>query len=304
VSSPTTTLSRPGVPPAFGLFAGVIAVSTASIFIRYAQQAGASSLAIAALRLTTASLVLLPFALARCVDEYRVLSARDIGIAVLSGAFLAAHFAAWILSFEYTSVISSVVLVSFSPVFVAIASVIFLKERLTLPVVIGMLVAITGGIVIALAGMSGATPGSNPLLGNALALIGAMCVGPYLIIARALRGKLSLLAYVTLVYGAAALLLLVAVLFTGTSLIFADPSAYVWIILLALVPQLSGHTSFIWAARRLPAVYATIPVLGEPIGSAILAMILLGETITPMTLLGAALALGGIFIMNWKRSGA
>lgn len=301
MSTSSPALTRPGVSPGLGLFIGVLAVSTASIFIRYAQLAGANSLAIAALRLTIATLALAPFALHRCRDEYRRLLPRDLGVALASGAFLGAHFAAWILSFEYTNVISSVVLVSFSPIFVALGSALFLREALSRQVVIGMLIAIAGGLIISVAGLSGAAPGSNPLLGNALALIGGLCVAPYIIIARALRAKLTLLAYVTLVYGAAALILLAAVLVTGASLVFADPMAYVWIALLALVPQLIGHTSFNWAARRLPAVYATIPVLGEPIGSTILAMILLGEIVTPAIVVGAALALGGIALMSVKK---
>ncbi len=103
-----------------------------------------------------------------------------------------------------------------------------------------------------------------------------------MIVGRALRNKLSLLAYVTLVYGAAAGVLLLMCLVTGTSLIFQDPTAYVWVALLALLPQLVGHTSFNWSVRRLPAAYATIPVLGEPVGSTILAILLLGETVKPL----------------------
>jgi drug/metabolite transporter (DMT)-like permease len=75
---------------------------------------------------------------------------------------------------------------------------------------------------------------------------------------------------------------------------------YVWIALLALLPQLVGHTSFNWSVRRLPAAYATIPVLGEPVGSTLLAITLLGETVKPLTLIGAAVAVAGIAIMSWR----
>jgi len=304
VTTPTTTaLDRPSLPPALGIVIGVIAVSTASIFVRFAQQAGASSLAIAALRLTIAALVLLPFALARCSDEFRALSRRDLLTAAISGVFLGGHFATWILSLEFTSVVSSVVLVSLSPLFIAAASALFLKEPLTARVITGMIIAIAGGALIGLSDSGGTAPGQNPMLGNALALIGALCMTPYLIIARALRSKFSLLAYITLVYGAAAIVLMAIVLLTGTSLTAGDPSAYLWIVLLALMPQLIGHTSFNWSVRRLPAVYGTIPVLGEPVGSTILAMLVLGETVQPLTLLGAALALAGIALMSSKRNG-
>jgi drug/metabolite transporter (DMT)-like permease len=288
------------MPPALGILIGVAAVSTASIFVRYAQSAGAPSLAIAALRLTMASLVLLPFALTRCRDEYRQLSMHDVGAAILSGAFLGGHFATWISSLAYTSVVSSVALVSLSPLFIALAGVLVLKEKLTRRLMLGMVIAIAGGILIGVADSAGASPGSNPALGNALAVAAALCMAPYMIVGRALRHKLSLLAYVTLVYGAAAVVLLLMCLVTGTSLIFTDPMAYVWIALLALLPQLVGHTSFNWSVRRLPAAYATIPVLGEPVGSTLLAITLLGETVKPLTLIGAAVAVAGIAIMSWR----
>ncbi|MCL6509626.1 MAG: DMT family transporter [Anaerolineae bacterium] len=304
MTTPSTALERPSVPPALGIVVGVIAVSTASIFIRFAQQAGANSLAIAALRLTIATLVLLPFALNRCRDEFRALSRRDLLIAMVSGTFLGGHFATWILSLEFTSVVSSVVLVSLSPLFIAAASALFLKEPLTTRIVIGMLIAIAGGVLIGLSDSGGTVPGQNPTLGNVLALAGALCMTPYLIIARALRSKFSLLAYITLVYGAAAVVLMLVVLLTRTPLTASDPWAYLWITLLALMPQLVGHTSFNWSVRRLPAVYGTIPVLGEPVGSTILAMLVLGEVVRPLTLLGAALALAGIALMSLKKSGA
>lgn len=288
------------MPPALGILIGVAAVSTASIFVRYAQSAGAPSLAIAALRLTMASLVLLPFALTRCRDEYRQLSMHDVGAAILSGAFLGGHFATWISSLAYTSVVSSVALVSLSPLFIALAGVLVLKEKLTRRLMLGMVIAIAGGILIGVADSAGASPGSNPALGNALAVAAALCMAPYMIVGRALRHKLSLLAYVTLVYSAAAVVLLLMCLVTGTSLIFDDPMAYVWIALLALLPQLVGHTSFNWSVRRLPAAYATIPVLGEPVGSTLLAITLLGETVKPLTLIGAAVAVAGIAIMSWR----
>lgn len=281
---------------------GVLAVSTASIFIRFAQQAGAGSLAIAALRLALAALVLLPFAVMRCREEYRALTLREWALMGISGVFLGAHFATWIFSLELTSVVSSVVLVTLSPLFVALGSALVLRERLTARVLLGMSIAIAGGIVIGVADAPNASSGSNPLLGNALALMGAVCIAPYLIIGRILRQRLSLWAYVAVVYGAAALTLLLAVLVSGAPLVGFEPVAYVWIALLALAPQLIGHTSFNWSVRRLPAVYATIPVLGEPIGSSVLAVILLGEVIRPLTVLGAVLTLSGIWLMSSQRN--
>ena len=197
MTSTQTLIGRSSLSTAVVLGIGVLAVSASSILVRFAHAAGASSLAIAALRLVIASLVLAPFALARCRDEYRSLSARDLLAAVLSGAFLGGHFATWILSLELTSVVSSVVLVSFGPLFVAVAAAIFLKERLTGQALVGMMVAIGGGIVISLGDVGSASAGRAPLVGNALALVGAVCLAPYL------AGCLHLCVCVSLDFGSA-----------------------------------------------------------------------------------------------------
>ena len=295
--------AAPRLSPLAGLACGIVAVSTASLLVRFAQQAGANSLAIAALRLSVAALVIAPAAWLRCRDELRRLSRLDLLVGLASGAFLGLHFATWISSLQYTSVASSVVLVTLSPIFVAIGSLLFLKERLPWPAMAGMIVAVAGGIVIALGdrAMSGMA-GADPALGNALAVAGALSIAPHFLIGRRLRVRLSLLAYISVVYSAAALVLLVAVVALRVPLTGFEPQAYVWVVLLALVPQLIGHTSFNWALGYLPATYATIPALGEPIGSTLLAVAVLSEPLTPARTLGGALVLGGIALMAIARS--
>ncbi len=250
-----------------------------------AQQSEVPSLAIAALRLTMAALILFPLAWVRCRGELRRLSRRDLAIAFACGAFLGLHFATWISSLQFTSVASSVMLVTVSPLFVALGSALFLREKLTGLVLTGIAIAIAGGLLISL-GDSGNSAGGtapNPLLGNSLALCGALSIAVYFLIGRRLRLRLSLLAYVSVVYGAAAAVLLAAALVTQTPLTGFDPRAYAWIAALALIPQLIGHTSFNWALGHLPATYATIPALGEPVGATFLAVLLLNESLTPLT---------------------
>ena len=293
----------PRVPPILGIAIGVAAISTASIFIRLAQMERAPSLTIAALRLVFASLALLPFAWARCRAELAALSARDLLVGLLSGAFLGAHFATWVSSLQYTSVTSSVVLVTLSPLLVAVASALFLKEKLTRLALVGVIVAVSGGVLLSAGDAGGATlQAPNPPLGNALAFLGALCIVPHFLIGRRLRVRLSLLAYISLVYSAAALVLLLAVWVTATPLGGFDPQAYLWMALLALLPQLVGHTSFNWSLGFLPATFATIPALGEPIGSTILAIILFGDVLTPLRLFSAVLTLGGIALMMVSRT--
>ncbi len=295
---------HPGIILPFAILLAILAVSTASVFVRFAQRE-APSLVIAALRLTIASLVLAPVALTRYRGELRALTRRDLWLGLLSGAFLAVHFATWISSLEYTSVASSVVLVSTGPLWVALLSPIFLKEPLTSAVLVGMLMALLGGTVIGLG--DSCTLGSalvcspfsefvqgKAFFGNFLALAGAWAVAGYLIIGRRLRARLALIPYIFIVYGSAAICLLLAMLFAGQNPAGFSPLVYLWIVLLALVPQLIGHTTYNWALRYLPAALVSITTLAEPVGSAILAYFILGEKPTILIILGAVFILAGI----------
>jgi drug/metabolite transporter (DMT)-like permease len=175
------TNARPSIPPIVGIAAGIAAVSSASILIRFAQRE-APSLVIAAARLTLASLILAPMAWTRYRSEYRQLTRADGRLAIFSGIFLALHFAAWISSLEYTTVASSTVLVSTSPLFVAIAAWLLLRERIGGAVMAGLGVALIGSVIIGLSDRSGAM--HNALLGDVLAFAGAVTVAGYLLIGR------------------------------------------------------------------------------------------------------------------------
>ena len=292
----------------FGLLAAILAVSTASIFIRFAQQE-TPSLVIAALRLTVATLVLAPVALTRYRGELRALSRSQLLLGILSGIFLAIHFATWITSLEYTSVASSVVFVSTGPLWVALLSPIFLREPLTRTILAGMSLALLGGTVIGLGDAcqleSGITcpPFSEfirgaAIFGNFLALVGAWAVAGYLILGRRLRASMSLIPYIFVAYGSAAVCLLLAMFLAGQSPAGYSLTTYTWILLLALVPQLIGHTTYNWALRYLPAALVSITTLAEPVGSAILAFFILQETPTRLTLLGGVLILAGIYFAS------
>jgi drug/metabolite transporter (DMT)-like permease len=293
-----------------GLLTAILAVSTASIFIRFAQ-GEAPSLVIAALRLTFASLTLTPFALTRGRAELRRLSRRELLLGLLAGLFLAVHFATWISSLEYTSIASSVVLVSTGPLWVALLSPLFLREPLTRPVLFGMLLALAGGTVIGLGDSCTLQAGlicppfsefvlGKAFLGNFLALGGAWAVAGYLMIGRSLRAGMSLLPYIFLVYSVAALALLGIMVVAGQRPTGFSLLTYVWIALLALIPQLIGHSTYNWALRYLPAALVSITTLGEPVGSAILAYFILQEAPSALTLSGGVLILAGIYLASTR----
>lgn len=299
-----TGISRPLLVVAMSI--AILAVSTASILIRLAQR-DASSLEIAAARLMLASAFLLPVALLRHRTALRDLRPREVLLAALAGVFLAAHFGTWISSLEYTTVVSSVVLVSTGPLWVALLSPAFLGERLTRSALFGLGLAILGGTVIAAGGSCswsaglrceglGAAAQGRMALGNLLALAGAWAVSGYLILGRRLRATVDLVPYIFLTYGFAALVLLGVMLVRGETLWGLPPRAYLWLLLLALIPQLVGHTTYNWALRFLPAALVAIATLGEPIGSAVLAFFILREIPGPAILLGGILILAGIYL--------
>jgi drug/metabolite transporter (DMT)-like permease len=302
---------RPAVPPLLVLFFGILAVSTASIFIRYAQ-AYAPSLVIAAYRLVLATLVLAPFALFRHRAELRLLTRRELGLALLSGLFLALHFATWITSLEFTTVASSVVLVTTTPLWVALLSPFTLREPLARPVLAGMALALAGGVIVGLSDTCTLAGGrltcppfaefvrGKAFWGDLLALAGALMAAGYIVIGRRLRGKMTLVPYIFLVYGMAAVVLVVVMFASGASPIGYPPQAYLWFALLALVPQLFGHSTFNWALRYLSAAYVSISLLGEPIGSSLLAYFLLHETPTALKIFGAILILAGIYVASMR----
>jgi len=300
---------HPVVPPLLVLAFGILAVSTSSILIRNAQEF-APSLVISAYRLLFATLVLAPFAAANHRTELAGMQRADFRFTILSGLFLALHFAAWITSLEYTTVASSVVLVTTTPLWVALLSPLTIKEPIARPVWVGLILALLGGLVVGLSdtcSLNGVQLSCPPVSefvrqdafwGDLLALAGAWMAAGYILIGRRLRQKLSLVGYIFVVYGIAALVLII-VMFAAGQKPFGYPSeAYLWMILIALVPQLLGHSSFNWALGYLSAAYVSISLLGEPIGSTILAYFLLDESPTALKIFGAILILVGIYLVS------
>ena len=293
------SIRPPRVHPLLVLVFGILAASTASVFIRYAQQ-HAPSLVIAAARLTLASIILAPIAATRYRQSLKTFSKRELALALLAGFFLALHFATWISSLEYTSVASSVVFVTTTPLWVALLAPFTVKEQLTRLMLPGMIMALMGGVVIGLGDVmnDAATPGKNPLLGDMLAIAGALAAACYVLIGRRLRGDKALIPYIFVVYSMAAIVLIGFMFIAEQRPWGYPPITYGWFLLLALIPQLLGHSSFNWALRYLSAAQVSTTLLGEPIGSIILAYSLLGEVPSLAKLMGVVLILGGIYIFS------
>ncbi len=286
------------------LIAGILAISSAAILIRYAQNEGVPSLIIAASRLCIAALFLTPIILRRYGDYIRSLSRSDLALAATSGVFLAMHFATWVTSLEYTSVLISVVFVTTGPIWVALIEVLFLKARLNRWIILGLLIAIAGGFIIGFGSIAPDTVTSNEdntrnFIGGALSLAGAITVAVYLIIGRRLRATMPVLPYIWLVYGCAGITLVIVTLLSGTQM-SADitPTALLLILALAIFPQLIGHSSLNYAVGFFPATIVSMISQLEPIGSAILALIIFQELPLPLQIFGSLVILAGVMLAS------
>ncbi len=274
----------------FVLPLGLAAMSFASIFIRFCD---APSLVIAAYRLTLATLILLVLALPKTLRESHRLTRQEVLPSAGAGLFLAFHFAFWITSLKYTSVASSVIFVTTTPIFVALASAAILRERISLVLFCSILIAVAGGMTI---GWGDWRRGENHLYGDFLSLLGAVMATGYLLVGRRVRRRVSLSTYVTLVYGVAAVSLILLALLNGDSFFGYAFKDYLFFLLLAVGPQLIGHSSLNWALRFFSATLVAVFVLGEPVGASLLAYWILGENLGIALLGGGALVLLGIYL--------
>ena len=282
------------------LGAAVLIVSSAAILIRIAQAEGVDSISIAAWRLAIAAALLWPLAWAKSSKEISALKKQDWLLGGVAGVFLALHFAAWISSLAYTSVASSTALVTTNPIWIALVSWLFFKEKFSRWLLLGIAAAIAGSALIFLsdARLVEGSGGSNPMLGNLLAVVGSLTVCGYLLIGRRLRKTMSLLPYIWLVYSSAAVELLLTAGLNGVALSGFSSLAWVCLIALALGPQLLGHSAINWALKHVSATFIAIVILGEPIGSALLAWLIFGERFAPLQLAGFSMLLAGIYLAS------
>jgi len=272
------------------LIIGIIGVSTGSIFARLAD---APALVTAAYRMGLAALILIPFAVWKARDELRSLSLHDIKLALLSGFFLALHFAAWISSLDYTAIANSVVLVNTIPLWVGLFTPLISKDRIRGSTITSIIVSVLGAAII---GFGDFATGGKALWGDLLAIIGAVCAAVYLLCGRKLRRKLSLLSYVAICYGSAAVILWLVVLFLGLPITGYSTQTVASFWAMALISQIIGHSSYNWSLKWFSTSLVAVSLLGEPIGSTLLAYTIFGEGLTWIKFIGGLFILSAIYI--------
>jgi drug/metabolite transporter (DMT)-like permease len=283
----------------------VLVVSTAALLVRVAQAEQVSSISIAFWRLAIASFILVLYV--ACKPKHRVelvkVERRKFGLMVLSGLFLAIHFATWIGSLAFTSVASSTALVSTNPVWLALFSWLVLKDRPDRWLWVGVAASLLGSVLIFLADSATMLlPAANTTLGNGLALVGSITVCGYLLIGRSLAHSVPILLYVTIVFSSAAVTLFVIAVSSGPPLLGYSATAWLCLLALAFGPQLIGHSGISWSLRHLAPTMVAVVILGEPVCSALLAWWWLGEQFGWLQVAGFICILSGIVIATRSSS--
>jgi drug/metabolite transporter (DMT)-like permease len=277
-----------------------LAISSGSILIKFTH--GVPPVMIATYRLTLSALILILITKLKGIALDK-LKGKEWFFCFLSGFFLAMHFVTWISSLNYTSVASSVVLVTTSPIFVGILSFLLLKEKQNAYLIAGIILSVTGSVILTLgdSGINGfQIENKDAFIGDMLALTGGLMVSLYLLIGSKLRNNINLMTYIVFVYGFAALILIMISLVLRLKFTGYPSDSYIYMLLLAILPQLLGHTSYNWALKHLKSSMVAIASMGEPIGATVLAYFLLNETLSLTQFIGILLIFVSIVIASKK----
>jgi drug/metabolite transporter (DMT)-like permease len=282
----------------FILIVGLMAVASASILIKFCH---APALIITTYRLTIAAGLYCLYARMTTGPIYSAFTNKQLKWAFLSGLFLAFHFITWIASLKFTSVASSVILVQTSPVYVAVTSYVVLKEKFSKPKILGMLMTLVGVVLIGLVDLDS---NGNSLKGNVLALCGAVGCAGYLLIGKYLRASIDTFRYVSVTYSVAAATALVFAVLHGDSFFNYNGRIFILFFLIAIIPQMIGHTSFNWALKYFSVTTISFTILGEPVIASVLAYFLLGEGLSACKISGGVLVfMGVIMILLTEKAG-
>ncbi len=268
------------------LVVGVLSMSAAAPLVSVALESGPFVMPF--WRLLIASLLVLPIGKPWTIFK----NPKDLLWPLLSGFFLALHFAVWVSSFNYISISATAVLVTTAPIFVAILEFFIWKKKPSLLTLLGIVLAISGAVYIAGAdGFANAT-----VIGAVLSLLGALFGSCYLIVGKIAQEKLSLWQTVSVSYPAASVLLLLAALAFGNPLVGFEGTVWLAIVLMALGPQFLGHTALNMGYKYLSPIITSTTNLFEPVGASLIAWIFLSQPVASNVVLGGLLIILGVLL--------
>ncbi len=290
-------MEKPKIHPYIPILIGVISVSLSAIFVKLAN---AEAGVIAFYRMLFSVLIMAPLFFLKYTKELKQLLRRDWIFSSIAGIFLAFHFILWFESLNYTSVASSTVLVTLQPLFAFVGTYFFFKEKITLKTIFAGATAIVGSVLISWGDfkLSG-----NAFYGDLLALIACLLITAYLLFGQDVRKRLSLITYTMIVYVVSTITLFLYVLIKGESFGPYSTMDWLWFILLAIVPNLFGHTLFNWSIKYVSTNVVSVAILFEPIGAAILAFLIFKEYLIATQIIGGLIVIIGIllFVVDEKK---
>ncbi|MGE7094073.1 DMT family transporter [Lysinibacillus sp. NPDC048646] len=290
-------MEQPKIHPYIPIFVGVMAVSLSAVFVKLAN---AEAGIIAFYRMLFSVIIMAPLFFWKYTAELKQLSKRDWLFSSIAGIFLSFHFILWFESLNYTSVASSTVLVTLQPLFAFVGTYFFFKEEITVKTIFAGGIAIIGSVLISWGDfkLSG-----SAFYGDILALIACALITAYLLFGQDVRKRLSLVTYTMIVYVVSTITLFLYVLIKGESFGPYATMDWIWFILLAIVPNLLGHTVFNWSIKYVSTNVVSIAILFEPIGAAVLAIFIFQEYLIATQIIGGLIVLFGIilFVIDDKK---
>jgi drug/metabolite transporter (DMT)-like permease len=283
-------MEKPAIHPYIPIIIGVFSVALSAIFVKMTS---ADSGVTAFYRMLFSILIMSPLFFLKYTHEIKKLSKRDWYFTAIAGIFLAFHFILWFESLNYTSVASSTVLVTLQPLFAFAGTYFFFKESLSIKALVSGAITILGSILI---GYGDFRISGTALFGDMLALIACALITVYLLFGQDVRKRLSLVTYTFIVYGVSTITLFFYIIIKGESFGPYPASEWMWFLLLAIIPNLLGHTLFNWSLKWVSTNVISIAILFEPVGAAILAYFILGEFLSTSQIIGGSIVIIGIIL--------
>ena len=292
------TAARTRWLPYAALVLGIVALGFSAMFVRWAAAPGPVT---GLYRMAIATLVLTPLALADRRRTGRGWPAGGLRLAVLGGLMLAMDLSLWNTSVNLTTAANATLFANTAPLWVALASWLLFRERLSRRFWFGLLVTLSGA-----AAVLGADFLRHPTLswGDGLALGAGLFYGGYYLITERARRTLGAAPYVWVMGAACSAILLVFSLALDMPLFGYPRQTYLAFVGLALVTQVTGYLAVGYALGHLPAAFVSPTMVGQPIVTAVLAIPLLGELPTPTQVVGGLAVLAGIVLVHRSRNAA
>lgn len=290
-------MEKPTIHPSIPIIIGVISVALSAIFVKLVT---ADAGVIAFYRMLFTVILMLPLFLVKYRKEVFLLTKKDWIFSTIAGVFLAFHFILWFESLNYTSVASSTVLVTLQPIFAFVGTYFFFKEKLSFKTILSAVIAIAGSVIIS---WSDFQLSGTAFFGDMLALAACALITAYLLFGQEVRKRLSLITYTFLLYSISTVTLFFYVLIKGESFGPYSSSNWFWFFMLALIPNLLGHSLFNWAVKWVSTNVISIAILFEPVGASILAFYILHEKLSVAQITGGIVVIAGIllFIVDVKK---